>query len=365
MSIWRFAEYLPHVPPEARVTLGEGATPLLLSRKIGPALGCKRLYFKLDSLNPTGSYKDRFGACAISLLRAAGVRHCLATSSGNAGSALAAYAAVADVKCSVAVVESAPLPKLRQMMAYGAVPFRVRQFGTDPSVTQDVLDKLHALGATGRATMCISAYRYSPLAMAGVETLAYELAEDLPDGVDHVFCPAGSGGLCVAIARGFARLRQGRGLAGRCCVECVQPHGNATIIGALRGGLDLAQAVQCTTKISGLQVASVVDGHEAIRACRETEGTGHGVSDEQIYAAQQRLTREEGVFCEPSGAASLAGAIQAVNAGEVRRDATIVCLVTGTGFKDEASVTEMTKNASCALLQTADGIEPLVMGSPA
>src|ERR1700732_1726048 len=113
MSIWRHAEYLPKIESRHRITLGEADTPLLHSRRIGPALGLQHLYFKLENCNPTGSFKDRFAILEASDMTAKGRKLCLATSSGNTGSALAAACAVAGIACYVAVVEGAPQNKLR------------------------------------------------------------------------------------------------------------------------------------------------------------------------------------------------------------------------------------------------------------
>src|SRR5690349_14866005 len=120
MSIWRWAERFSRAPAACRITLGEGDTPLVRSRRIGPAAGATELFFKLEGSNPTGSYKDRFAAAAVADMLASGKRHCIATSSGNTGAALAAYCAAAGIGCDIAAVETAPLEKLKQMMAYGA-----------------------------------------------------------------------------------------------------------------------------------------------------------------------------------------------------------------------------------------------------
>ncbi len=106
----------------------------------------------------------------------------------------------------------------------------------------------------------------------------------------------------------------------------------------------------CTTKISGLQVPSVLDGHDVIAACRRSGGTGHLVSDELVWDVQARLAREEGIFCEPAGAVSVAGALSAIRLGEIARDATVCCIVTGSGFKDAPSVDRMLSGSSCPLI---------------
>ena len=140
-GIWQWAESLVPVPDEHRLSLGEGGTPLVRSRSIGPKAGLPSLFFKLETTNPTGSYKDRFAAAAISHMRAEGRTECLATSSGNTGAALAAYCAAAGLRCRIAVVETAPAGKLRQMLAYGAEILRVRGFGLDPDVTRQTFTR--------------------------------------------------------------------------------------------------------------------------------------------------------------------------------------------------------------------------------
>ena len=356
MSIWRWADMIEPISESARITLGEGDTPLVRSRSIGPAAGLTNLYFKLEYGNASGSYKDRFAFTAISHMVAHGKKKCVATSSGNTGASLAAYCAAAGIECRIAIVEGAPLGKLKQMMEYGAKIARIRKFGTDPTATTLVLEKLKKLGERPDSAMQVSAFVYSPAGMSGVQTVSFELAEQSACPIDHVFCPAGGGGLCVAVARGFQQLLDRERISRIPAIECVQPDGNNTIAGPLRAGADRAQEVDCTSKVSGLQVASVVDGHLAIKECRPTGGTGHLVTDEYVWEIQKRLAREEGVFTEPAGAVALAGALQATANGAVDSDAMIVCMVTGSGFKDEVAVDRINADIECPMLD-ADTID--------
>ena len=352
MSIWRFANRLPAVPDEHQLTLGEGNTPLVRSRVIGPALGLENLYFKLESVNPTGSYKDRFAAGSVAHLLAKKRTLCLGTSSGNTGAALAGYSAAAGLRCVLAIVEGAPEAKLQQMQAYGAELIRIRGFGADAEVTRDVANQLRQLANALDTELQISAFAFAPNGMAGVQSIAWELAEQLPEGIDHVFAPAGGGGLVLATARGFS----GKPTA----VHCVQPEGNDTIAGPLREGLERARTCECTTSVSGLQVASVIDGNKAITACRASGGTGFLVSDDDVFAVQARLARSEGVFSEPAGAVSVTALTQAVTEGKIQRDETVVCLITGSGFKDAASIARMTSASTCQLVDDFADFESLV-----
>ena len=307
---------------------------MVKSRSIGPSLGLENLYFKLESLNPTGSYKDRFASAAVSHLVSEKATVCLGCSSGNTGAALAAYSAAVGLPCILAIVDSAPEPKLRQMQVYGATIVRVSGFGVDATTTRTVSDGLVRLAADLGTQVQISAFCYAPIGMAGVQIIAHEIAGS-GIAIDHVFSPAGAGGLALAVARGFEATDASP------AVHCVQPAGNDTIATPLRDGHSSARAVECTTAISGLQVASVMDGHETLAACRRSGGTGYTVSDEFIYDVQTRMAREEGIFCEPAGAVAVAGVIRAAEGEEVAFDSNIACLVTGSGFKDEASQARM------------------------
>ncbi|MCA9078446.1 MAG: pyridoxal-phosphate dependent enzyme [Planctomycetaceae bacterium] len=349
MSIWKYADWIAPVDSHHRITLGEGNTPLVRSRSIGPNAGLPNLHFKLESTNPTGSFKDRFAAAAVSHMLQAGESEIIATSSGNTGASLAAYAAAAGITSSIAIVEVAPLGKLLQMLAYGAGIYKVEKFGLDPDVDKRVFRALKQMGRQPGCALQVSGYVFCPEGMSGLETVGFELGEQLPE-VEHVFVPSGGGGLCVATARGFAKLVEQRRLERSPAVHCVQPEGNDTIATPLREGRDRARNVECTSKISGLQVSRVVDGHLAIEACRPTGGTGHTVTDEAIWHVQKRLAREEGLFVEPAAAVALTGALQAVERSEVPADAPIVCLLTGIGFKDASAVERMNANVECPTL---------------
>ena len=348
MSIWQYSDRFSTIPAPNQISLGEGNTPLIASRNIGPQAGLQNLYFKLETSNPSGSYKDRFAAAAISDMLASGLNRCVATSSGNTGSALAAYCAVAGLECQIAIVETAPEGKLLQMLAYGAELYRVQGFGIDPEITEQTFNRVRQIGRSERSALQISAFCDSPVGMSGVQTISYELLEQSPLTPDHVFCPAGGGGLTLAVARGFdgasdaakSRTHQTR-------VHCVQPQGNDTIASALRTGRTEAESVQCQTSISGLQVPNVMDGNEVIAASRASGGTGYTVADEDVYNLQARLAAEEGIFCEPAAAVALAGALQATQLKEVVTSDTVICLVTGSAFKDPPSVERMTRNKTC------------------
>lgn len=318
---------------KTKVSLGEGNTPLIESVHVGPSLGIDRLFFKLENCNPSGSYKDRFIASETARMLRIGARACVATSSGNTGSALAAYCARYGVTCLIVVNEDAPAGKLEQMQAHGAHIFRVKDFVTRPQVTERVFQILKELSTRQGLPLVVSAFRYCPEGMSGVESIADELLQQSPSRIDHVFVPVGGGGLFSAVCRGFDRHPDA---AAR--VHAVQPGGCSTVVAAFERGDSEIQPVESTTHISGLSVPFDIDASLALEHLKRRGGRGFAVEDEEVIEMQQILLSKEGVYCEPAGAAALAGLCKARNLGEVNGSDTVVCLVTGHGFKDPASV---------------------------
>jgi threonine synthase len=231
------------------------------------------------------------------------------------------------------------------MRAYGARLFRIRNFGVSPTATAEVMHGLKRLAVELDAGFEITAFVFSPRGMVGVQTIGYEIDEAFPNESFSVFSPAGGGGLTLAVARGVEQ----RGSRGR--VHCVQPLGNDTMSSSLRSGALEGRMVESKTVISGLQVGGVLDANEVIATCRRLGGQGYVVEDEAIFRWQQRMAREEGVFSEPAGAVALAGVEQAVSRGEVAANENIVCLVTGSGFKDERALARMAGETETPLLE--------------
>lgn len=327
---------MPDVSEPNRMHSGAGETPLVRSHRIGPSCGLPNLWFKLENLNPTGSYKDRFAVMAISRMRESGKSVCLATSSGNAGAALAAACAAAQIPCQIAVVETAPAAKMVQMAAHGARLVRIKEFGLSRSVTARVFQQLQDHTRGTRAALEISAFQFSPESMSGVKTLAYEIVEELEGELHHVFCPVGGGGLALALAKGFRDWFDEAG-GNLPILHCVQPEGNDTLVGSLRDeGKTLAAIEKSTTRISGLQIPDLIDVPELSAMRRHHPMEGHLVTDEEIYFAQKRLANEEGIFAEPAGATSLAGLLRSLPSQSIRSDHHLVCVITGAGFKDLA-----------------------------
>ena len=345
-GIWRWAERIDpdgEIPPSARVTMGEGPAPLVRSVRIGPGAGFGELWFLDLTGQPTLSYKAVFAAAAISHMVAKGQTRALLTSSGNTGSAVAAYCARAGIQCTIAVSDGTPLGKIRKMLAAGAAVFEVERFAGDPVVDRRVLDLLQqADEARSDTALLISNYVYSPEGMKGAETFPYYIdSDDRLPRLDHVFVPAGSGALARAMVRGFAHPSVGHSPA----VHLVQPAGCDTLASCLReGGDDGVAVTDARTAVTGLKVPMLLGAAEVISACRASGGTGFVGSDVEIYDAQARLAREEGILAEPAGAASVMGALEAARDGTVGAGEVAICLVTGSAFNDEEAFERMTSD---------------------
>jgi threonine synthase len=322
----------------AHVGLGEGNTPLVKGISMPAAGRGGEVFFKSEHMNPTGSFKDRYAAAEAASMRQEGVTTCLATSSGNTGSALAAYCARAGIRCQVYVNEVTPEAKLRQILAHGAAVFRVKGFGASPECTEEVLRRLRDLADVRRARLAVSAYEFSPAGMDAVGAIASEVVAQLGGVPDRVFVPVGGGGMLTAIWRGFLRLRGESRIARLPRMVAVQPELNDTVVTPLSEGSDVARAVRTTTSISGLAVQFDIDATRALRSVRQSRGRGVLVSDAEILDAQAWLCVREGLFVEPAGAASVAGYLKAVSDNRVGRGERVVCILSGNGLKDPARV---------------------------
>jgi threonine synthase len=311
-GLWR---YLPWLPVERPLRLGEPTTPLVALR-----WGDRELQLKLESAQPSGSFKDRGAAVLTAWLAGHGVRRVVEDSSGNAGAALAAYAARAGIACDIYVPADLSPAKLVQIEAYGARPIRVA--GPRAKATEAVIE------AVGRAAVYAS-HTYSPLYPAGTRTFAFELWEQLGRRVpDALVLPVGGGSLLLGAARGFDELRAA-GLADRVPrLVCVQAAASAPVVAAFeRGAADVTAAAARPTVAEGIRNADPPRGARMLEVIRASGGTAVAVEEEAILAARDRAARA-GVLVETTAAASLAALESHAVAGE-----TVVVAVTGHGLK--------------------------------
>jgi len=339
----RYFSLLPLRDRAMLATLGEGNTPLIPSRYLARELGLPHLYFKLETTNPSGSYKDRLMACEISLMREEGCTVCLGPSTGNAGAALAAYAARYDMRCFIYATEMAEEGKLQQMLFYGARVQRILGFGSSSEHTEKVFAALQELALRNDAHLVCSAFRYNPISMEGVKTIAFEICERLGGAPDQIFVPVAGGGLLSAVWKGFREFRKLGRIDLLPKINGVQSKGCPTVVRGVREGT--VRPVEVSNTVIGTLAAPFApDGELALRSILDSGGWGFDPRDEEILAAQSLLAVREGIFAEPIGAASVAGVIQARQENRVDSKDRIVCLISGHGFKDPQSVASANRN---------------------
>lgn len=340
-GIWRYGARLPLRDPAHAVSLGEGNTPLLRSAHLGRQLGLPALHFKAEGMNPTGSYKDRIAAVGIARLCELGKRAWAATSSGNAGAAIAAYGVRAGLDGYLFTLEKAARAKIAQILAYGPRTFAVERLGYDPEVEQATWRNIQALCDARGWGMLVTARRFSPHAMEGVKPIAYEICAQLGGAPDVVYVPVGGGGLLSATWKGFVEW-QAAGAAGSAPrMVAVQPAGCDGIAQAWRERRPVRPIAGCASAISGLQLTAPPDGDLVLRALDESGGWASSIGDDATYAAQAELAAREGLFVEPAAAIGLAAVQADLAAGRLRGDERVVCLLTGSGFKDAGALQRM------------------------
>ena len=320
------------------VSLGEGGTPLLESRRLAKELGVGELFIKDETRNPTWSFKDRPMTVGVSKAVEDGATTLASASSGNAAAALAAYCARAGRECFCFVPDIAPMGKIAQLILYGAKVVRLRGLhkGDDPTVRL-----LRQACAAYGWTPCPSFGPFNPYQAEGPKTLAYEIVEQLEWQVpDVVYVQVGAGGLLGGQWRGFTEFHE-LGLVDRLpCMVAVQATGCAPLVRAFkeeRPPFEIRAWDRPHTVAEGLCDPFPWDGDAALKAVRESEGTAIAVGDELILKAQRLLAKYEGIFVEPTGATGLAGLIHRLELGQQDPDETIVVEATGGGLKDPDS----------------------------
>ena len=326
-TMWRYREWLPLRDGEEPVSLGEGATPLLRAPHLERRLGVREIWVKDEGKNPTGSFKARGLAAAVTRARAGGASRFTIPTAGNAGVALSAYATRAGAGVRVYAPRTTPLTILNQIRAFGA----------------DLMLLDGHIGDCGKASRAyaqesgafdVSTLR-EPYRIEGKKTLGLELAEQmgwrLPDAIVY---PAGGGTGVIGMWKAFGELRAARWLDGASPrLYCVQASGCAPVVRAFETGADHTEPwPDPTTVAAGLRVPAPLGGRLMLRAMRETQGGAVAVSDEELSARQAELASQEAIDASPEGGATLAALEHLVERRQVRRDESVVLFNTGAGW---------------------------------
>jgi len=319
-GFWRYAALLPVTQPQNRVSLGEVVTPLVQLRP--------NLWVKDEGRLPSGSFKARGLALAVAMAKELGLSHLAMPSNGNAGAALAAYAARAGLRATVFCPEDTPPVNLAEIALQGARVFCVNGLIDD-------CGKLVAAGRERIGWFDVSTLK-EPYRLEGKKTMGLELAQQWGWRLPQViFYPTGGGTGLIAMWKVFQELRALGWLAGPLPrLVCVQASGCAPLVRAWEQGLEFAPRWEnAATVAAGIRVPQAVGDFLVVRAVQESGGFALAVEDAAILAARRRLAREQGLLLCPEGAATLAAYEQALAAGRVAADEEAVLFNCASGLK--------------------------------
>jgi len=326
-TMWRYREWLPLEPGQQAISLGEGGTPLLDAPRLAGRYGFGRLLVKDESVNPTGSFKARGLAAAVTRASAAGAKAFVVPTAGNAGVALAAYAARAGLTARIYAPETTPRTILSQIRSYGAelalVPGHIGDCG-----------KAARAYAAEHGAVDVSTLR-EPYRIEGKKTLGLELAEQLdwhlPEAIVY---PTGGGTGLIGMWKAFDELSRAGWINGSLPrLYSVQAAGCAPVIRAFETGADHCTPwPDPTTVAAGLRVPGPLGDRLMLKALRESHGGAIAVSDAALMDAARELQVEAGIDAAPEGGATLAAAQGLLTAGALQRHETVVLFNTGAGW---------------------------------
>jgi threonine synthase len=327
-TLWRYREVLPAKDESSVVSLGEGGTPLLHARRLGEKLGMANLYLKDESLNPTGSFKARGLAVAVSMAKELGIKRLAIPSAGNAGGALAAYAAHAGLAAIVFMPQATPLVNRMECRLFGAEVVLVP--GSIKDCANAMRQRAEAEGWFDCSTL------REPYRLEGKKTMAYEVVEQLHGRVpDAMIYPTGGGTGLIGMWKAFEEMQQ-LGWIGerRPRMFAVQAVGCAPIVRAFAHGADRAEEwPDPNTIASGLRVPSAIGDFLMLRVLRESRGGALAVEDEAMLDAVRELAEAEGVITSPEGGAALAALKRLLGDGHLSGLETVVLFLTASGYK--------------------------------
>lgn len=323
--IERYRTRLPVSDTTRIISLSEGNTPLIKLENIPSRRGQDvEIYVKYEGLNPTGSFKDRGMTMAVTKAVEEGSRAIICASTGNTSAAAAAYAVRAGIKAFVLIPDGKiALGKLAQTMMYGAVIIQIRDnFDAGMRLVKEVAE-------TAPVTIVNS---INPFRIEGQKTAAFEIVDALGRAPDYHCLPVGNAGNITAYWKGYREYSERVDshdpvITSRPVMCGYQAEGAAPFI-------DGEMVDHPETVATAIRIGHPQSWDKAWAAQRESDGWFKCFSDEKILSAQKLLAENEGIFCEPASAASLAGALHDVENGQIQAGSTIVCTLTGNGLKD-------------------------------
>ncbi len=332
-SIWRYAHSLP-VGSEQGVSLGEGLTPLVELPRLARQLDLGSLHAKCEFANPTGSFKDRLASVAVSTGRALfGARVIASSSSGNAGAAAAAYAARAGLPCIVFTFLGTAGPMVTQMQAYGAMVLGVE----DKAHRWTLLEAgVRRFGWFPTSPFFGPVVGSNPYGIEGYKSLAYEIAEQLEWRVpDWIVLPVCYGDALLGMARGFAELLRLNWIKRLPRLVAAEIYGSLSQ--AEQEQRDDPPSIPRTYDTVAVSIGAQQSTFQALKTVRETRGAVMRVPDDALLHWHREVARKEGLFVEPSAAASIAAVDLLRRQGTIQPGEAVTCLITSGGLKDPAT----------------------------
>ncbi len=322
-NLWKgvineYREFLPVTESTPVVTLLEGNTPLIRSRRISDELGVE-VYFKYEGLNPTGSFKDRGMTVAISKALEEGARAVICASTGNTSASAAAYAAAAGIRCAVLIPRGAiALGKLSQALIHGAQVLAVNgNFDEALRVVREIASRSEVVLVNS----------VNPMRIEGQKTGAFEICDALGGAPDIQVIPVGNAGNITAYWKGYRDYYAAGKIDSLPKLFGFQAEGAAPIV---RG----YPVKNPETIATAIRIGNPASWQGAVRAAEESKGKIDMVSDSEILEAYHMLASKEGIFVEPASAASLAGLIKMRKSGMIPSGVRVVSILTGHGLKD-------------------------------
>jgi len=316
-----YRSFLPVSSQTPVVTLLEGNTPLLYASSVSNAIGRGvKVYVKYDGLNPTGSFKDRGMTLAISKAKEAGAQALICASTGNTSAAASAYAVRAGLKPFVLIPDGyVALGKLAQALLYGA-----KVLAIDGNF-DDCLNLVRGIAQDYPVNLVNSV---NPYRLEGQKTAAFEIVDQLGEAPDWLSIPVGNAGNISAYWMGFCQYHQQNKCQQLPRMMGFQAEGSAPMV----HGHSIKSP---STVATAIRIGNPANWKRALGVQDASQGRFDQVSDEDILSAYRMIAREEGIFCEPASAASVAGLLKVKD--EVPSYATVVCVLTGHGLKDPQS----------------------------
>ncbi|QFY42833.1 threonine synthase [Candidatus Methylospira mobilis] len=369
--IERYRDRLPVSAETPIISLCEGNTPLIRLQNIPRLLGKSvAIYVKYEGLNPTGSFKDRGMTMAVTKAMEAGSRAIICASTGNTSAAAAAYAARAGITAFVLIPDGKiAMGKLAQAMMYGSTVIQIKgNFDDGMRLVKEVAE--HA-----PVTIVNS---INPFRLQGQKTAAFEIVDALGKAPDYHCLPVGNAGNITAHWIGYCEYSHcGNGPVTQACALC---GGNCAFVsgGAVCGNRPRMVGYQASgsapflrghmvdnpeTVATAIRIGHPQSWNAAWEVMRESDGWFDEFGDSEILAAQKLLAEQEGIFCEPASATSLAGAMQDIASGKIAEGSSVVCTLTGNGLKDPDTAISQCLVAPITIEAKLDAVKAAILGT--